>query len=114
AVVLMTPCQTMALKPALASPAPMRPPIRACELLEGMPAHHVTRFQAIAPASAAKITLGLTTAGSMMPVPIVCATCKPKKRKAMKLKNAAHNTAARGGRTLVETTVAIELAASCR
>ena len=30
----------------------------------------------------------------------------------MKLKNAAHNTARRGDRTLVETTVAIELAAS--
>ena len=40
------------------------------------------------------------------------ATCVPKTRNATKLKNAAHATADRGVRTRVETTVAIELAAS--
>jgi hypothetical protein len=102
----------MAMPPAFAVPAPSRPPIKACELLDGIPAHHVMRFHDIAPMSAAKITLGLITAGSMMPVPIVCATWSPKKRNAMKLKNAAQNTAALGGRTRVETIVAIEFAAS--
>ena len=52
--------------------------------------------------------------GEMIPVPTVCATCSPKNRKAMKLKNAAQTTATFGDSTRVETTVAIELAASCR
>jgi len=50
---------------------------------------------------------------STMPVPIVFATCSPKTAKAMKLKNAAHMTAVRGFSTRVDTTVAIEFAASC-
>ena len=49
-----------------------------------------------------------------MPVPTVCATCEPKTRKAMKLKNAAQTTACCGRSTRVDTIVAIELAASCR
>jgi hypothetical protein len=113
-VVLSTPPHTIEARSALAIPAPKRPPIRAWELLDGMPAHQVIRFQEIAPINAAKMILGVTILGSMMPVPIVWATCSPKNRKAMKLKNAAHNTAARGGRTRVETMVAIEFAASCR
>ena len=48
----------------------------------------------------------------MMPLPIVAATLRWKTRKAMKLKKAAHRTAARGVSTRVETTVAIELAES--
>ena len=104
----------MAPPPAFAKPAPIKPPIKACELLEGMPAHQVIRFHEMAPTRAAKITPALTMPGSMMPVPMVWATCRPKNRKAMKLKNAAQNTAARGGSTRVETMVAIELAASCK
>src|ERR1043165_7685358 len=49
----------------------------------------------------------------MMPVPMVLATCSPNTAKATKLKNAAQNTAYCGRSTLVETMVAIELAASC-
>src|SRR5262249_31915880 len=49
---------------------------------------------------------------STVPLPIVLATCRPKIRNATKLKNAAHTTACRGESTRVETTVAIELAAS--
>ena len=48
----------------------------------------------------------------MMPLPMVCATCSGKITNAMKLKNAAHTTAMRGVSTRVDTTVAIELAAS--
>ena len=43
---------------------------------------------------------------------IVEATATPKPKAAMKLKNAANATAERGERTLVETTVEIELAES--
>jgi hypothetical protein len=46
-------------------------------------------------------------------VPIVAATCTPKNKNAMKLKNAANTTAMPGESTRVETTVAIEFAASC-
>ena len=47
-----------------------------------------------------------------MPAPTVFATSVPKKRTATKLKNAAHITACIGDNTRVDTTVAIELAAS--
>src|SRR5918993_5081336 len=49
----------------------------------------------------------------MMPVPMVCATLRPKNRKAMKLKNAAQATAYCGRNTRVDTIVAMEFAASC-
>ena len=43
---------------------------------------------------------------------MVLATCNPKNKKAIKLKKAAQITADNGERTFVETTVAIEFAAS--
>ena len=43
---------------------------------------------------------------------MVLATAVPRKKAAMKLKNAAQMTASRGERTRVETTVAMEFAAS--
>ena len=48
----------------------------------------------------------------MTPFPMVVATFRGKIRNATKLKNAAIPTAAKGERTFVETTVAIELAES--
>ena len=66
----------------------------------------------IAPNSPAKITAKLTTLMSTSPEPTVLATAVPKVKAAMKLKNAAQITAFPGVRTRVETTVAIELAAS--
>src|SRR3954464_7293038 len=113
AAVLLRPPHTTALVPALVMPAPTSPPINACELLDGMPAHHVIRFHEIAPISAPKITRASTIDASTMPVPTVCATCSPKNRNAMKLKNAAQITAYRGRSTRVDTMVAIEFAASC-
>src|SRR5215218_4843847 len=98
-------------KPALATPAPAKPPMRACEDEVGRPSHQVRRFQAMAPASPAKTTASLTTAESTV-LPTVLATCVWKTRKAMKLNRAAQTTASRGVRTRVETTVAMELAAS--
>ena len=68
------PLQTAAERPAFATPPPSRPPISACELLDGIPSAQVIRFQAMAPTSAAKITCGSITLGSTMPVPMVLAT----------------------------------------
>src|SRR5690348_755142 len=45
---------------------------------------------------------------------MVLATAVPKKKAAMKFQKAAHATAVKGLRTRVETTVAMELAASCQ
>src|SRR5919109_1353988 len=98
-------------KPALATPAPAKPPMRACDEEVGSPSHQVVKFQAMAPTSPAKTTASLTTSGSTV-LPTVLATCVWKTRKATKLNRAAQTTAIRGVRTLVETTVAIELAAS--
>jgi len=99
------------LQPALATPAPITPPIRAWDDEVGSPSHQVVRFHAIAPISPANTTASLTAVGSMI-LPTVLATCVRKTRKAMKLKKAAQTTASLGFSTLVETTVAIELAAS--
>ena len=49
---------------------------------------------------------------SIMPEPTVLATAVPKVNAATKLKNAAQMTALPGDSTRVDTTVAIELAAS--
>ena len=66
----------------------------------------------MAPVSPAKMTAKVTTLRSTMPEPTVCATPVPKKNAAAKLKNAAQMTALPGDSTRVETTVAIEFAAS--
>ena len=79
-----------------------------------MPRPQVMRFHTIAPISAPNTTRGSTTSAATMPVPMVCATCRPKNRNAMKLKNAAQATAYCGRSTRVDTMVAIEFAASCR
>jgi len=66
----------------------------------------------IAPASPASITVASTVARSTSPLPIVLATAVPNKNTAMKLNAAAHTTAADGESTRVDTTVAMEFAAS--
>ena len=71
AIVSSVPFQTMALMPALATPAPSRPPIRACELLEGIAASQVMMFQTIALLNAPKMSRRSTMPGAMMPVPSV-------------------------------------------
>ncbi len=86
--------------------------MRACDELVGSPQYHVMRSQTIAPASAARITHWSTMLVSTTPLPTVVATCTPKANAAMKLKKPAQMTAWSGVRTRVETTVAIEFAAS--
>ena len=66
----------------------------------------------IAPIRPAKITANVTMLMSTRPEPTVLATAVPKVNAAMKLKNAAQMTALPGESTRVETTVAIEFAAS--
>ena len=78
-----------------------------------MPKYHVIKFQQIAPIKPARITMGVTFFISINPLPTVLATVVPNIKKAIKLKNAAQATAARGDKTLVDTMVAMEFAASC-
>jgi hypothetical protein len=58
------------------------------------------------------MTAKVTTLTSIMPDPTVFATAVPNVNAAMKLKNAAQRTALPGDSTRVDTTVAIEFAAS--
>ena len=111
--VLPMPAPTSAPNPLFATPAPMSPPMSAWEDDDGSPAHQVMMFHAEAPTSAPKITYWSTIAGSTMPLPTVAATFRWKMKSATKLNTAAITTAWCGFSTPVETTVAIELAASC-
>src|SRR5438552_15251908 len=110
--ILLTPAIWTTPHPPFTTPAPIRPPTRACDELVGRPNHHVMTSQDMAPVRTARSSQAVTIFGSMVPLPIVEATLTPKAKAATKLKNAAQSTATRGVRTLVETTVATELAAS--
>ena len=70
------------------------------------------RSHVIAPISPARMTAKVTILMSIMPAPTVLATAVPNPNAAAKLKNAAQITACPGLSTRVDTTVAIELAAS--
>ena len=70
------------------------------------------RSHTIAPIRPAKITANVTMLMSTRPEPTVFATAVPNVKAATKLKNAAQMTALPGDSTRVETTVAIEFAAS--
>ena len=109
---LASPAGTRLPGPARATAAPASPPMSACEELDGIPPYQVIRFHVIAPISAARITSASTLSGRTMPLPIVRATLTPNPKAATKLKNAAQTTAWVGVRTRVDTTVAMELAAS--
>jgi hypothetical protein len=112
ATTLITPAPISLPVPALAMTAPTMPPISACELLLGMPYHQVMTFQVMAPISAPNTTWWSITPGSAMPLPMVAATVRWKTKMATTLKNAANATACCGLSTPVETTVAMEFAAS--
>src|SRR4030095_3277730 len=102
--------------PACAIAAPINPPINVCEELEGIPNHQVSKFQQMAAINPEKITGSVIKCSStdlemVLPIlnsPIIYFETK----KAAKLNRAAHNTAWKGVSTLVETIVAMELAAS--
>jgi hypothetical protein len=56
AAVFRMPGASSGATPALATVAPINPPISACDELDGMPKYQVIRFQLIAPINAPKIT----------------------------------------------------------
>ena len=70
------------------------------------------RSHTIAPVSPPSTTAKVTILMSIIPEPTVLATAVPKTKAATKLKKAAQMTALPGDRTRVETTVAMEFAAS--
>src|SRR5438477_4428406 len=96
---------------AVAKAAPQRPPIRAWLELEGKPNHQVVMFQMNAASTAASTVHIVTISVSTKPFPTVVATAPPRSAP-VRLKNAAIAIACRGVSTLVETTVAMALAAS--
>lgn len=91
--------------------APMRPPKRAWEELEGSPTSQVRRFHRMAPTSAAKMTSVLSPSSLMMPPEIVLATSTERKAPT-RLSTADMATAVLGLRAPVEMVVAIALAVS--
>ena len=104
-------CHLKADRPACATTAPPSPPISAWDELDGMPHHQVSKFQTQAPSKAAKTTVWVTITGFAKPEAIVLATAVPAMAPT-KLKQPATITAVRKGKTPVDTTVAIALAAS--
>jgi hypothetical protein len=110
--ILISPLATSEPKPALTSAAPAKPPISACDEEVGSPQYHVIRSHVMAPTSPARITHWSTMSACTTPLPTVVATWTPKPKAATKLKKAAHTTACNGVSTRVDTTVAMELAAS--
>src|ERR1700676_3554269 len=74
----------------------------------------VIMFQPMAPRRPASKTFWSTISMCTRPLPMVLATAVPKTNAATKFQNAAHATARKGVRTRVETTVAMEFAASCQ
>ncbi len=97
--------------PFATSIAPTTPPTSACELLDGSPKYHVTRFQTIAPTSPAKTIVVVTSAWSTMSFAIVAATASDRNAPT-KLRIAASVTATRGGSARVEIVVATTFAVS--
>ena len=89
---LMMPSIWSAPNPAATIVAPSRPPMSACDDELGMPNHHVNRFQAMAPMSAAMTTASVVVSTSTRPAPMVLATAVPAKAPA-KFMTAAISTA---------------------
>jgi len=111
-IIFNTPENITELTPEHTMAEPTRPPTRVWDELEGKPSRHVIKFQIIAAITDDAITVRFTTSGLITPLPIVVATLRGNTVKAIKLKKAAKTTAEKGERTLVDTTVAIELAES--
>src|SRR5919204_147368 len=105
------PCQRTPFEPDWTSAAPTRPPISACDELDGRPNHHVRRFQAMAPASAASSVCCVARFASMSPLATFFATAVVTNAPA-RLATAAISTATRGVTARVPTEVAIAFAVS--
>src|SRR4051812_23528286 len=110
--IFVQPATMIAPKPALTTAAPAYPPKSACDELVGRPKYQVMRFHVMAPSRPVRMTPYVTADKSTMPDPTVFATPVPNQNAARKLNIAAQPTACAGERTRVETTVAMEFAAS--
>jgi hypothetical protein len=97
---------------ACAIAAPAKPPISVWEEEEGIPYHQVSKFQKIAANKPENITGKVIKSLYTVLLMELATAWSLKIQKATELNKAAHNTAWKGVNTLVETTVAIELAAS--
>src|SRR5690348_12886660 len=106
-----TPCHSTPLSPDWTSAAPINPPINACDEDDGRPSHHVSRFQAIAPTTAARTVFGVASPDSITPLPTVFATAVVTNAPA-RFATAAIRTARRGDSARVETDVATAFAVS--
>ncbi|KZE40684.1 hypothetical protein AVW09_13910 [Microbacterium sp. T32] len=106
---------SIAEAPTPTSVAPMRPPKRACDELEGRPSSHVSMFHVIAPMRPAKMIggkmSGLSWSSRIMPPEIVFATSVDRKAPT-RLRLAASSTATLGFSAPVAMGVAIALAVS--
>src|SRR6478736_1933982 len=108
---LNRPSPLTAANPWAATTAPTRPPINACEELDGSPKYQVITFHPIAPTSPANTTVVVTASVSTNPFPTVAATFSDRKAPT-KFKSAAIATAGLGAIARVEMAVATTLAVS--
>src|SRR5437588_3046196 len=106
-----TPAHWTADVPLATSTAPISPPIRAWEELEGRPRYQVIRFQLIAPTNPANTTAIVISPVDTIPLAIVVATLIEMNAPA-KFSSAAYPTASRGGIARVEIVVATTFAVS--
>src|SRR5919199_1852990 len=104
-------CHSTPRDPDWTSAAPISPPISACDELEGRPNHHVSRFQAMAPITAASTVCSVASPVSMIPFPPVFAPAVVTKAPA-RFATAATRTAMRGESARVDTDVATAFAVS--
>jgi hypothetical protein len=105
------PCHLTACEPAAARVAPITPPIRACEELDGIPKYHVIKFQMMPPQRPPNTTVRLMAPLLTSPLAIVAATLNDKKAPT-RLRTPASTTAMRGGRAPVAIEVAMALPVS--
>src|SRR5207244_9615055 len=111
AILCASPCHCTPFVHDCAIAAPTSPPIRACDELDGSPSHHVSRFQTMAPSSAASTVFVSVRPTFTIPLPTVFATAVVTKAPAM-LATDAMATATRGESARVETDVATAFAVS--
>src|SRR5260370_28963695 len=88
--------------------------MRAWDELVGRPRMSVIVFQVMAPRRPARRTFSSTISMRPITLPMVLETAVPKTKAAMKFEKAAQATARNGVSTRVETSVAMEVAASCQ
>jgi hypothetical protein len=88
--------------PAAAHEAPISPPAKACEELEGTPKNQVTIFHVITELAAASRTSMLTAEICKKSRPMVAATATPKMKGPANSPTSAIARAARGGKDRVE------------